>query len=297
MKQKKRSKKLMIFIIIILIICLCISVGFNIYKAFFSFASYLQNPFEIYTMESGILYNNLEFAVGNNYDLQYDFNHQDYKILKEKYNLEDIAQDGTELEKALRLMNEFASRLTHKSDYDNSVNMKALDLLEYSLDNKNHGINCRNKAQILNEMLLSLGIYSRKVWIMPYSKYDNDCHVVNEIYDTTLNKWIMLDITNNEYWVDEKGNPLSILEIREKLALQEFCTPIGVNEKTDNLKKVKEKHIGSFLYIAKNSFHMEYCTKYSVGETDSFYMLYPKNNSLEENLIISKNSIESSPIK
>ena len=46
---------------------------------------------------------------------------------------------------------------------------------------------------------LALGIYARKVWIMPNSGYDSDCHVVNEVWDSTLNKWVMLDITNNQY--------------------------------------------------------------------------------------------------
>lgn len=78
-----------------------------------------------------------------------------------------------------------------------------LALLAYSLDNNSHGINCRSKAQILNEMCLALGIYARKVWIMPSSMYDTDCHVVNEVWDTALQKWVMLDVTNNQYWVDE----------------------------------------------------------------------------------------------
>ena len=37
-------------------------------------------------------------------------------------------------------MNEYSGRLRHKSDYDNHVEMNALALLEYSLDNKKQGI-------------------------------------------------------------------------------------------------------------------------------------------------------------
>ena len=261
MEKRKRIKKIiLITACAVLSIGLCVSIAFNIYQAFFGFDSYLQSTDEIYIIEAGILKNNLEFHGGNDYDLQYDFTHESYGELKSKYKIEATAKDGSEFERALRLMNEYAPRLTHESYYDNHVPLSALDLLEYSLDNKKQGINCRAKAQILNEMCLSLGIYSRKVWIMPYSGYDNDCHVVNEIWDSTLDKWVMLDITNNEYWVDENNVPLSILEIRSKAALREFCTPVEVGDKTNDLQGLKQKHIGDFLYIVKNMVYTEYCT-------------------------------------
>lgn len=290
------KKKILAIAVLVLLV---VSVGFNVYQAFFSFDSYLQDPEEIYIMEAGILFVNLEFAEGNRYELQYEFDHPDYEILRDKYDLEGVAKDGTELEKALRIMKEFAPRLTHASNYDNHISINALDLLEYSLDNKNQGINCRNKAQILNEMLLALGIYARKVWIMPYSRYDNDCHVVNEVYGTALNKWVMLDITNNEYWVDEKGQPLSVLEIREKLALREFCTPVEAGEKLDHLSRLKEKHLGDFLYIAKNLVYTEYCASYTVGESNTIYLLRPQNLpfTVEESMIFSEDAIQCSPIQ
>lgn len=299
-KSKKNVKKMLLIVgSIILSVGLLISIGFNIYfeVAYMKQESYLQSVDEIYIMEAGILKNNLEFHDGNNDELKYNFSHENYETLKSKYGIEKTAGSGTEFERALNLMNEYAPRLTHKGDYDNHISINALDLLEYSLDNKNQGINCRNKAQILNEMCLSLGIYSRKVWIMPYSQYDSDCHVVNEVWDTSLNKWVMLDITNNTYWVDENKTPLSVLEIREKAALREFCTPIEVGDSTENLQKLKNKNVGNFLYIVKNMVYTEYCAEYTVGESKAYYLLLPKNIPTEYELIISKNSIECSPIK
>lgn len=190
------------------------SIALNVYLLFSQSKSYLESPEQIYIMESGILKNCLEFAEGENIKFQYVFDNGEYSQLLSDYNISEIAGEGTEFEKVLNLMNEFAPRLHHESNYDNHIEMNAVSLLEYSLDNKNQGINCRNKAQILNEMCLALGIYSRKVWIMPNSGYDNDCHVVNEVWDSSLNKWVMLDITNNQYWVDENGTPLSVIEIR-----------------------------------------------------------------------------------
>ncbi|MBD5132558.1 MAG: transglutaminase domain-containing protein [Clostridiales bacterium] len=285
--------------VVLLAVGLLVSIGYNIYYAicYIEGETYLQTTDEIYIMESGILLNNLEFHDGTDYELHYDFSHGSYEQLKSKYKIENTAKDGTELDMALRLMNEYAPRLTHESYYDNHVPLNALDLLEYSLDNKKQGINCRAKAQILNEMCLALGIYSRKVWIMPYSAYDNDCHVVNEVWDKTLNKWVMLDITNNEYWVDENCTPLSVLEIRDKVARQEFCTPVEVGDKTKDLQALKEKHIGDFLYIVKNMVYMQYCTDYTVGESEKIYLLLPKNIPTESTLLISKNAIDCSPIR
>lgn len=302
-KSKKKTKKIALIAgIIVLIAGLLVSIGFNIYFGIYYIKqnTYLQSTEQIYIMEAGVLCNNLDFHDGTDYKLQYDFSHEDYEILKSKYQIENTAKGGTEFERALLLMNEYAPRLTHKSDYDNHREQSATDLLEYSLDNRSHGINCRAKAQIFNEMCLALGIYSRKVWIMPYSKYDSDCHVVNEVWDTSLDKWVMLDITNNEYWVDENNMPLSILEIRSKVALREFCTPVKADDKTNNLQGLKDKNIGDFLYIVKNMAFMEYCTEYTVGESADFYLLtpqnVPQNAPTEKALIINKDAVESAPM-
>ena len=303
-KSKRNIKKIVLIIFsIALIIDLFISICFNIYFAvcYFKRESYLQSTDEIYIMEAGILCNNLQFYDGADYEFQYDFSNDSYEQLKSKYKLEDTAKDGTEFEKALSLMDEYAPRLRHKGDYKNNASDSAVELLEYSLDDKNHGINCRAKAQILNEMCLSLGIYSRKVWIMPYSEYDTDCHVVNEVWDSSLGKWVMLDITNNTYWLDENKTPLSVMEIRNKVALREFCTPVKPDDNANDLHRLKEKNIGNFIYIVKNMVWMEYCTEYTVGESENYYILLPqnmpKNIFTEHELLISKSSIEKSPIK
>lgn len=261
-------------------------------------------------MEAGILENHLEFRDGVDHEFTYDFNNDAYAELKSKYDIEKIAgSDGSEFERARRLMYEFGPRLKHESNFSNNIEMKALDLLEYSLDNSAHGINCRAKAQILNEMCLALNIYARKVWIMPNSDYDNDCHVVNEIWDSSLNKWVMLDITAYTFWVDEMGTPLSILEIREKGAKQEFCTPVAYGDRRgdlNSLQRLKEKNIENFLYIMKNMAYMVYCSDYTVGEVAPRMFLTPTNLSLErkyfdpgENMefIISQASIEKSPVQ
>ena len=303
----KKTKWIGLSIVVLILVA---SIGFNIYFFFFDeyydifnrsgWKSDLQSTYQIYIMESGILKSGLEFQEGKDFKIEYDFDNEEYPLLIEKYKIDEIAGDGTEFERAKNLMSEFASRLYHKGDYDNSVEMNALALLEYSLDNRKQGINCRNKAQILNEMCLALGIYSRKVWIMPNSVYDGECHVVNEVWDTTLNKWVMLDITNNQYWVDENGTPLSVIEIRAKGANQEFCTAVWAGDDLTDLQGSKEQMIGSFVYIMKNMYRIQYCDTQTVGESEDIYYLLPKNFEPESEYIsnqaISLESCESSPI-
>ena len=182
--------------------------------------------------------------------------------------------------------------------------MNALALLEYSLDKKGNGINCLSKAQILNEMCLALGIYARKVWIMPYSAYDTECHVVNEVWDTALNKWVMLDITGNTYWVDAKRTPLSVLEIRQKCAMNEFCTPLDAGTYFDgkyrdviDLEQIRDKDPGAFLYVLKNLAWIRYCSTYSAGGTSASYALYPKGMEQRGEPAVSRESCERSPVR
>ncbi len=80
-------------------------------------------------------------------------------------------------------------------------------------------------------------------------------------------------------------------------ALREFCTPVAVGDDTDNLQNLKEKNIDNFLYIVKNMVWMEYCTEFTVGESKDFYILMPQNMPTEYKLLISKSSVERSPVK
>lgn len=167
-----------------------------------------------YASETQLLKQYPTFLKGEAIEFVYDFNCPQYEELLKKYPIKEIAGEGSEFERVLRLIQEYSGRLSHQSDYDNFIEDNALALLAYSLDQPEHGINCRAKGEILNEMCLALGIYSRRVSINPYSSIDLDSHVVNEIFDTQRNKWIMVDMTTNAYVVDSNDTPLSLLEIR-----------------------------------------------------------------------------------
>lgn len=294
--EVKHMKTLRRLLFILAPVLLLVSTGLNVYQYMTGNVTYLQNPDDIYIMEAGILHRNEAFQTGEDHVFSYDFTQEDWQELLAQYPIADIAGEGSEFVRAARLMDEYAPRLTHKSNFDGSVPLEALSLLAYSLDNPRQGVNCRCKGQILNEMCLALGIYARKVWIMPYSRYDDDCHVVNEVWDSSLGKWVMLDITNNQYWIDENGTPLSVLEIREKGARRELCTPVCPGEDTSQPEKLLEKHKGSFLYIMKNMVYTQYCAEYTAGEARPIYSLVPKNMPTNYEWLVSLKAVEASPV-
>lgn len=206
---------------------------------------------------SGILFNNQEFASGGKKaKITYNFDCPEYKTLIEKYGIDKIAGKGTAFERAVRLLHWMSPRLTHKSDYDNHIPCNSLALLEYSLDNPEQGINCVNKSKILTECCLAVGIYARRVFIMPYSPYDSDNHVVTEIYDPEMGRWIMLDPSMDGYIVDENGQPLSLLAAREKFAKQEPASFAACEEDKADIKKLQDAHMEDNAYYCKNLFRI-----------------------------------------
>jgi len=217
-------------------------------------AEQLQTERRAFDIYSGILFNHLEFAPGSSVYPAYALDCPEYETLREKYGLAKLAGKGSAFQRAKRLLHHFAPRLTHSSYYDNHVPCDALSLLEYSYERPDQGINCLNKSKILVECCLAVGIYARRVMIMPYSPYDNDSHVVAEIYDGALGKWIMLDPTTDGWFVDEAGTPLSIVEIRECLARREFATFVTTTDRKGDLPRLWDKNMDLNTYICKNLF-------------------------------------------
>jgi hypothetical protein len=216
----------------------------------------VQYAYEIF---KGILATHSEFDTSlEKGNICYDFTSKEYAILKSKYKIEKIAGNGSEFTKAKRLVANFAHRLNHNVFYDNHIDTNSIALLEYSLDNENHGINCLNKSKIIVECLLALGIYSRRVKMYPYSPYDIDNHVVVELFDATLNKWIMIDPSQSAYMIDDDWMPLSISEYRYKLAYRHPTSAISITQKhSGDFSDLLEKNEDINFYYSKNMVHFE----------------------------------------
>ena len=167
-------------------------------------------------------------------------------------------------------------------------------MLEYSLNNPEQGINCLNKAKILEECCLALGIYARRVRIMPYSPFDFDNHVVTEIYDRNLSKWIMLDPTYGSYCLDSNKIILNLYEIRKHIVEDKeyhFSQSINYNgTMVDDIDDVKN-------YYAKNLFFLRCKAVQGYGrhtEYGNILELAPKgfdvHNRMIENMLFRINT-------
>ena len=230
---------------------------------------------------AGILFQNQSFAQGADRTITYEFDCPQFQQLREKYALDKIVGQGSDFARAKRLLHYLAPRLTHSSWYDNHVPCNALDLLEYSLEQPEHGINCLNKSKILAECCLAVGIYARRVSIMPYSPYDFDNHVVTEIFDRKMGKWIMLDPTTDGYFVDEAKQPLSLLEMRDKFANDGFITFVRSTDKLKDLEKSREKNRYYNSYICKNLFYFLIGRRNGFGPTDEWFFFCPEHFSVK----------------
>lgn len=246
----------------------------------------LEQQRQLFDIYSGILFNNRDFAPGKAETIRYHFDCPEYKELIAKYRIDEIAGEGTDFKRAERLLHWMSPRLKHKSDYDNHVSMNSLALLEYSLDRPENGINCRNKSLILTECCLALGITARRVYIMPYSPYDYDNHVVAEIYDQNLEKWIMMDPSADTYFIDEEGAFLSLLEIREHYANRKYAAAVEPGADTTDKKALWEGNSQYNAYIAKNLFRFMVDGENGFGQGDKRTLYFtPVGYRVQENQI------------
>lgn len=186
--------------------------------------------------------------------------------IRKYFNLDSIAGNGTEVSRILNMMTWAHNTIRHNGSYmPNTERRSAIDFYEHNKANNNKGINCRALAIFLNECYLSMGIKSRYVTCLPKNEDDMDCHVINSVYSESLGKWIWIDPSFNAYVKDDKGNMLSICEVRKRL-LNDL--PVFINDEANwnnERKYSKEDYIDG--YMAKNLYWFQ-CPAESKCNTD-----------------------------
>ena len=188
---------------------------------------------------------------GSNVEIKYLLD-DDYQELCSAYNLRDIAGDEDDFGKAVNLLKWISSNIHHYGDYDNHVKNTAMDLFEYSFGKGSEkGINCSSLSAALTECLLAIGIKARAVYIMPFSPYDVDNHVVCEAWVESLDKWVMFDPTYNLYAL-RNNEPLNVLELRRLLADRKDV--VFNNEANYNGNPIDKDEIME--YYAKDLFYL-----------------------------------------
>lgn len=196
-------------------------------------------------------------------------NQNDSNLIKVRqyFKLDSVAGNGDEISQIKNLLTFVHDKIMHDGEHPNPNQLNAITLAEACKDGS-RGLNCRGLATVLNECYLAMGFKSRFVSCMP-KKYISDCHVINTVYSTTLDKWIWVDPTNNAWVMDENGVLLSIQEVRERLRNGQ---PLVLNEEANwnnKDKTTKEEYIDS--YMAKNLYYVNCTLRSEFGTEDKKY--------------------------
>lgn len=176
------------------------------------------------------------------------------KTLRQELKLDSIAGGGNEVSRILNLMHWIHNLIPHDGNHDNPVVKNAMSMIRQCRQEE-RGLNCRGLATVLNECYLALGIPSRFVTCMPKDSVFNDCHVINMVYSSDLQKWLWIDPTHDAYIMDEHGVLLGLGEVREKLIKGETLILNPDANWNHKASTVKEYYL--LEYMAKNLYRFD----------------------------------------
>ncbi|MCS3794838.1 transglutaminase domain-containing protein [Niastella sp. OAS944] len=176
--------------------------------------------------------------------------------LRKAFNLDSIAGTGNDVSQMLNVMHWLHNLVPHDGQHENPAVKNAISMITVCKKD-NRGLNCRGLATTLNECYLALGFKSRFVTCLPKDSLgiDNDCHVINMVYAPSLKKWLWIDPTFDTYVMNEKGDLLSIEEVRQRIIGNR---PLIISPDANwnhKLSETKEHYL--FYYMAKNLYRIE----------------------------------------
>lgn len=174
--------------------------------------------------------------------------------LRKKYNLDSIAGYGNDVSRMINLMRWVHNLIPHNGSKGNPDTKNALSLIkECRRDGKT--LNCRGLAIVLNEVYLAAGFQSGFVTCLPKDPNDNDCHVITSVYSQTLRKWVWMDPTFMAYVMNERGELLSIEEVRERLISKKplILNPDAMHN--NRTSQTKADYLEN--YMAKNLYRLQ----------------------------------------
>lgn len=170
---------------------------------------------------------------------------------REYFNLDSIAGQGDDISRMKNLLYWLHDHVRHDGGSSwPQCRFNAVDLYEVC-QRENRGLNCRFLAIMLNEMLLAEGIPARYLTCQSQQwNRDNDCHVINVAWSTSLGKWVWMDASFAAYVTDENGLLLHPGEVRERLR---DGRPLVLNEDA-NWNHQEKQTVDHYLktYMAKN---------------------------------------------
>ena len=101
----------------------------------------------------------------------------------------------------------------------------------------------------------------------------------------STNRWIMLDPTTDGYFMDETGEPLSLLEMRRRFANDLGVTFVPSGTRKKDYFRLREKYPRSNAYICKNLFYFLVDGDCGFGEPKERLIVCPEHYDVRENQI------------
>ncbi|MFT3827870.1 MAG: transglutaminase domain-containing protein [Chitinophagaceae bacterium] len=139
--------------------------------------------------------------------------------LRQQFKLDSVAGEGSDVSKVLNVLHWVHNTIHHDGATESGITSINGLAIAAAAKAKNIGVSCGELATVLNDCYLSLGFKSRKIYCFPKDSLstDYDSHVINVVYLPQLKKWIWVDPTNDAYVMNDKGELLSIAEVRDRL--------------------------------------------------------------------------------
>jgi hypothetical protein len=203
--------------------------------------------------------------MGKGYDFRdtrvhprFAYKSQDDPILKSlriRFKLDSIAGAGDEISKFIKILHWIHTTFRHDGSKDAPQSNGVEDLMTKCI-NEQKTLDCGSLAVVLGDCYSALGFKSRRIVCLPKDSTDVDCHSINAVYSHTFKKWLWMDATNDAYVMNERNEPLSIAEVRERLIDEK---PLKLNVDA-NWNHVRQVTIEDYLYnyMAKNLYALEY---------------------------------------
>lgn len=172
--------------------------------------------------------------------------------LRKQFNLDSVAGFGNETSRIINLLHFVHNKVKHDGQHESGIKEINANSIFAAAKERNVGVSCGELATTLNDCYLAMGWKSRKVYCFPKDslRTDGDSHVINVVWLSSKKKWVWMDPTNDAYVMDDKGELLSIEEVRERLI---DGRPLLVNPDANwNRKSSTEKSYYLDMYMAKN---------------------------------------------
>lgn len=189
--------------------------------------------------------------------------------MRKEFKLDSIIGTGNEISQILNLLHWVHNSFKHDGSRDAPKYTSIPNLMNICI-NEHKTLDCGTLATVLNDCYLALGIKSHRVICLPKDSTDFDCHSINAVYSNTLNKWLWIDPTNDAYVMNEKGELLSIEEVRVRL-VDGISLILNPEANWNHVNSVTKEYY-LYYYMAKNLY--AFCIESGRG-TGQFNLLLP----------------------